>query len=85
MSKDYTGIFLISSNKVGESQGPEFNDFTHMEFGVDTTEHLDNLPLMEDNYKGYGFPAPWSLAKDAQTANVYYLDGPSNTWKKVGA
>lgn len=84
MEKEYTGIWLIDHKRIGEAQDSQYENHSHMEFGVKTTADVANLPLLEDNYKGYGFPAPWSLAKDAQTGDVYYLDEDSDSWQKVG-
>lgn len=81
---EYEGIWLIACEKIGETTRSEYDDFSHMEFGVKDTSSLANLPKHDDNYKGYGYPAPWSLAKDAETGDVYYLDETSDTWKKVG-
>lgn len=77
----YTGIWLINVQTGGES---EQLGQRHMEFGVDSVSNVANLPKKTDNYKGYGYPAPWSLAKVAETGDIYYLDRDSDTWKKVG-
>lgn len=84
MSKTYEGIWLISNEVIGETCSSEYENHSHMEFGVKTTSDLDNLPIGTDNYKGYGYPAPWSLAKDAETGDIYFLDLDSDSWKKVG-
>lgn len=78
---NYAGIWLINVQASGES---EQLGQRHMEFGVDSVSNVANLPKKTDNYKGYGYPAPWSLAKVAETGDIYYLDRGSDAWKKVG-
>lgn len=81
MANTYEGVWLINSKPMGETAGNP--NLFHMEFGCSGSSAVSNLPLTEDNYKGFGHPAPWSLAKDAATGDIYFLD-QSNSWKKVG-
>lgn len=67
------------------SKSAEFFDDVqalHMEFGIDSSADLSSLPVIGQKYKNYCKPAPWSMALDGSTGDMYYLN--ESGWNKIG-